>query len=80
MDTKEETKEIATTGQMDFKGDEVKNDSIVLYSDPKNNVSGEAGYIVKNLLGVWEVRNISEQTGTDLVKTSSLEVIGSTKK
>lgn len=64
------------TNFFDINGIEIMSNSRVTYSDDHHGVINEEGYIVQNLLGVWEIRNVSQQTGNSIVNTKDVLVIG----
>lgn len=67
---------VPSTKFFDVNGVEIMANSRVRYSDDHHGVINEEGYIVKNLVNIWEVRNVSQQTGNDLANVKDLLVIG----
>lgn len=65
-----------STTYLDIQGNEIMSNSLVIYTDVVHGVENEAGYIVKNLLNQWEVRNVSEQTGNSLADVTNVKIIG----
>lgn len=70
---------MVSTNFFDIHGNEIMSNSLVTYSDIVHGVENEQGYAIENLIGVWEIRNIDEQSGNSIVNVSNIQVIGTHK-
>lgn len=59
---------------VDKESKEILPTNLVFYTDEKNGVTKGRGYIVKNLIDVWEVRHENGQTGNNLENVKDLEI------
>lgn len=70
---------MVSTKFFDINGSEIMSDSLVTYSDIVHGIENEEGYTIQNLIGVWEIRNIDEQSGNSIVNVSNIQIIGTRK-